>query len=245
VREYQLVMCYPFFPVGALSEARLYRLHVLEVLDAMGRWDDHEREVAIAIFKGRNVVKDDGVPREDAERILNEALKALPHYLSAAEIPRTRGTARLREVQPQARDRGARALPEPARAPAVQEHRDVHRRGRWPRRQPEKPLMIPGRKIMIGETEYLVPPANWNTQKLHKPFLDAMAKAKVGAAALPAEMTPHDALDAMLDIGFRALKRNYPDVKLEELGEHIDQPKIAELFAAAMNAPAELAAGKV
>jgi hypothetical protein len=59
---------------------------VLEILGAMARWDDHERALAIAIFKGRNVVREDGVPREDAERILNETLKALPHYLSAAEI---------------------------------------------------------------------------------------------------------------------------------------------------------------
>jgi hypothetical protein len=86
VREYQLVMCYPFFPVGALIEVRRYKRHVLEILDAMARWDDHERALAIAIFKGRNVVREDGVPREDAERILNETLKALPHYLSAAEI---------------------------------------------------------------------------------------------------------------------------------------------------------------
>jgi hypothetical protein len=106
--------------------------------------------------------------------------------------------------------------------------------------------MITGRKITIGETEYIVPPANWATQKLHKPFLDAMAKAQGGRGvlALPADMTPHDALETMLDIGFRALKRNYKDVKLEDLVEDIDQPKISELFAAAMNAPPELSAGK-
>jgi hypothetical protein len=93
VREYQLVMCYPYFPVGALTEARQYRLHVLEVLGAMERWDDHERELAMAIFKGRNVMKGDGVPREDAERILNEVLKALPHYLRRPRSRRTSGTA--------------------------------------------------------------------------------------------------------------------------------------------------------
>lgn len=86
VREYQLVMCYPFFPVGALGEAREYRLHILEILGAMERWDAGERELAGAIFRGRNVVKD-GVARADAERVLSQVLNALPHYLDAKEIP--------------------------------------------------------------------------------------------------------------------------------------------------------------
>jgi hypothetical protein len=87
VREYQFVMCYPYFPVGALTEARQYRLHVLEILGALERWDEHERELAMAIFRGHNVMKGDGVPREEAERVLNQVLNALPHYLEAAEIP--------------------------------------------------------------------------------------------------------------------------------------------------------------
>jgi hypothetical protein len=115
VREYQLVMCYPFFPVGALTEAREYRLHVMAVLGAIERWDDHEREVAIAIFKGRDV-RGDGVPREDAERILNEVLKALPHYLSAAEIPAyTRDRAKF------VKERRARVIEALERFPSFRE----------------------------------------------------------------------------------------------------------------------------
>jgi hypothetical protein len=52
VREYQLVMCYPFFPCGAVAEARRYRVHVLEILGAMERWDVYEGEVARAILGG-------------------------------------------------------------------------------------------------------------------------------------------------------------------------------------------------
>lgn len=85
VAEYQLVMCVPHFPVSALAEARMARRRVLEILGAIERWDDHEREIASHIFKGKNVVKE-GVPREDAERVLGAVLDALPNYLEAADL---------------------------------------------------------------------------------------------------------------------------------------------------------------
>lgn len=85
VAEYQLVMCVPHFPVMALAEARQSRRRVLEILGAIERWDHHERELAGAILRGRNVIKE-GVPREEAERVLNRVLETLPSYLSASDI---------------------------------------------------------------------------------------------------------------------------------------------------------------
>jgi hypothetical protein len=102
-------------PVGALTEARQYRLHVLEILGAMERWDDHERELATAMFNGRNVMKD-GVPREDAERVLNEVLKALPHYLNVGEIP-----AYMKDRAKFVRERRSRVLEILERFPSLRE----------------------------------------------------------------------------------------------------------------------------
>jgi len=85
VQEYVLVHCVPFFPCAALSEARQNRALVMEVLGAIQRWDDGEREIAIAILRGRKVVAE-GVPRAQAEAVLDRVLTALPHYLTAADI---------------------------------------------------------------------------------------------------------------------------------------------------------------
>ena len=85
VAEYQLVHCVPFFPVGSVIEARRHRLQVLDVLGEIQRWDDGERELALAILAGHNVIAE-GVERMHAERVVSRVLNALPHYLPAADI---------------------------------------------------------------------------------------------------------------------------------------------------------------
>ncbi|SRR6266571_2846023 len=115
VAEYQLVMCVPFFPVMALSEARMNRYRVLEVLDEIGRWDAGDRDLAAAILKGVNVLKQ-GVAREEAERVLNRVLDALPHYLDIADI-RAYGADRAKFV----RDHRARVLAAVERFPSLRE----------------------------------------------------------------------------------------------------------------------------
>lgn len=86
VAEYVLVHCVAFFPCTSLPEARRHKARVLECLVAIERWDATERDIVLAIFKGRNVLND-GVPRAQAEEILNRTLNALPHYLTEKEIP--------------------------------------------------------------------------------------------------------------------------------------------------------------
>ena len=85
VAEYQLVHCVPFFPVGSVVEARRHRLEVLDVLGEIQRWDDGDRELALAVFAGHNVVAE-GADRAHTEQVLSRVLNALPHYLPAADI---------------------------------------------------------------------------------------------------------------------------------------------------------------
>ena len=85
VAEYQLVHCVPFFPVGSVAEAQRHRLEVLEVLGEIQRWDDGDRELALAILAGHNVIAE-GADRQHAERVVSRVLNALPHYLPAADI---------------------------------------------------------------------------------------------------------------------------------------------------------------
>jgi len=80
VAEYQLVHCVPFFPVGSVAEAQRHRLEVLEVLGEIQRWDDGDRELALAILAGHNVIAE-GADRQHAERVVSRVLNALPYYL--------------------------------------------------------------------------------------------------------------------------------------------------------------------
>jgi hypothetical protein len=80
VGEYALVHCVPNVECQSLPAARRNRLAVLEVIAAIQRWDAEERELVLAIVKGRNVVRE-GVSRETAVAIFDRALEALPHYL--------------------------------------------------------------------------------------------------------------------------------------------------------------------
>lgn len=86
VAEYVLVHCVAFFPCTALSDARRNRVQVLEILSAIERWDAYEHEIVGKILRGKNVMSE-GVPREDAERILNATLNALPNYLRKEDLP--------------------------------------------------------------------------------------------------------------------------------------------------------------
>lgn len=81
VAEFRLVHCLPFFECGTLAQARQARFMVLEALDRIARWDDGERELMIALFKGH---KPD-VDREAAKAVLDGTLNALPYYLDRHE----------------------------------------------------------------------------------------------------------------------------------------------------------------
>lgn len=86
VSEYTLVHCVPLFECTIIANARRNRQAVLEILDSIRRWDSVERDMALAMLKGRNVMREDGVPRETAEAVLNRTLAAVPHYLTEARI---------------------------------------------------------------------------------------------------------------------------------------------------------------
>lgn len=115
VAEYQLVHCVPHFPVIAIAEARRNKRGVMEILAKIQDWDDGERELAMAILKGRNVLKE-GADRADAERVLNTVLEALPHYLEAGDIP-----AYARDRRQFVREHRSRVLDAVERFPSFRE----------------------------------------------------------------------------------------------------------------------------
>jgi hypothetical protein len=84
VSEYVLVHCVAFFPCGSVPEARRNRSKVMYVLGCIQDWDDGEREVMVALFKGRDIAEY-CLPREKVQEILARTLDAIPHYLPLAE----------------------------------------------------------------------------------------------------------------------------------------------------------------
>lgn len=101
VGEYRLVHCMPFFECGTLAQARTSRGMVLDALDRIARWDDGERELMIAVFKGQRPQVD----RELLKAALDRTLKVLPHYLD-----RTEHQAYYRGPQAFIRDRRTRVI---------------------------------------------------------------------------------------------------------------------------------------
>lgn len=85
VGEYALVHCTPFVECQSLPAARRNKLAVLDIVAAIQRWDTEERDLMLAVFKGRNVVRD-GVPRETAQAVLARTLDAIPHYLLESQM---------------------------------------------------------------------------------------------------------------------------------------------------------------
>ena len=83
VAEFRLVHCLPFFECGTVPQARQARFMVLEALERIGRWDNEERDLMIALFKGQ---RPDRV-RAEIEKILAATLNALPFYMEKSELP--------------------------------------------------------------------------------------------------------------------------------------------------------------
>lgn len=81
--------------------------------------------------------------------------------------------------------------------------------------------MIDGKILKIGEKEYIVPPMNFKTLKKVLPKVSSWDKTDFKGP----EATM-DIISKFSEIILLALQRNYPDLTLDELEEHLTMKEI-------------------
>lgn len=86
--------------------------------------------------------------------------------------------------------------------------------------------MIPGKNLDLAGRSWLVPPINFAALKKHRALIAEMRTGSV-------ELTDAQQ-DAMLDLIYLALRRNYPDITLEQVEEMIDLANMQPVFEAIM-----------
>lgn len=84
--------------------------------------------------------------------------------------------------------------------------------------------MIPGIPIVLGGTEYIVPPLNLASLEM---LQDKLGKFSGGVDA--------DSVKTVLDATLAALRRNYPDMKRDFLAEHMDVANMSDVMKAVMD----------
>lgn len=89
--------------------------------------------------------------------------------------------------------------------------------------------MIPGPEVTLGTVTYTVPPLPWNALKRQKEFLSRAQRGEID----PARVFEGD-FASMFDCVFSALKRNYPELTEDALGDVLDMRNVADAFGAVM-----------
>lgn len=87
-------------------------------------------------------------------------------------------------------------------------------------------MKIPGVRLNIGGTDYIVPALNFRILRQVQPRLHALTSM----AAIPDD----EQLNTVIDIVLMALQRNYPDMTRETLEEAVDLDNLKEIVAAIM-----------
>jgi hypothetical protein len=86
-------------------------------------------------------------------------------------------------------------------------------------------VKFPGIKKTIGGTEYIVPPINLRTLQQLQSEIENFSGG---------ELTPA-ALNTAITVIHAALKRNYPEITLDEVGDLVDVGNMFELFETVMD----------
>ncbi len=84
--------------------------------------------------------------------------------------------------------------------------------------------MIDGVKMTLAGVEYVIPPLNLNALRTLQTRLQEFTGG-VDVASV----------DLILDSTLAALKRNYPDITAEQIGEMVDVGNMHEVFQAVMD----------
>lgn len=76
-------------------------------------------------------------------------------------------------------------------------------------------ILFPGKKVRIGQSDYIVPALTIRQVRVHA---DTLAKFATFKQAAPSDKD----IDAVIEVIHAALSRNYPKLELEELQDIID-----------------------
>jgi hypothetical protein len=96
--------------------------------------------------------------------------------------------------------------------------------------------MIDGMKIRMGGVEYEVPPLNFNSLKK---LTGKLRDFKVDGIPTPEQM------DVIIEVVFLAMRRNYPEMTQETLGDLIDMGNAFTIFQAVMGQSGMVGTGEV
>ncbi len=85
--------------------------------------------------------------------------------------------------------------------------------------------MIPGVKIFLGGTEYIVPPLSLGSLEELQDRIASFREGTVDPASVK----------MVIDCSLRALKRNYPEMTREQLVEVLDVGNMGDVMGAVMD----------
>jgi hypothetical protein len=85
----------------------------------------------------------------------------------------------------------------------------------------QQPLKIRGTWIDLSGKRYLLPPMTLGTMRFHG---EAIERARKG------DLPELEHMDIIVDIIWRTLKRNYPDITVDEVAEGLDVANALEIF---------------
>jgi hypothetical protein len=85
-------------------------------------------------------------------------------------------------------------------------------------------VKIPGIPVPLGGKDYVMPPLALNAVKQLRPRLDAF-KGTDG----------DEDIDTVIDAAYAALRRNYPDISRDEVGDMVDLGNMQEVMEACMD----------
>ncbi len=86
--------------------------------------------------------------------------------------------------------------------------------------------MLDGIQVKMGGREFIIPPLNFSSLRKYLPKIQEMM----------AEKDPLKLLDINSEILLAALRRNYPELKIDELEELLDFKNVQEIIEALMEA---------
>lgn len=97
--------------------------------------------------------------------------------------------------------------------------------------------LIPGVIVEMGGTEYTIPPLNFSAIKK---LSSKLATLKDMGEGLPDD----EQIDTMIEIIHLAVKRNYPDVTVDEVADMLDMSNAMQAVGAIMSGSGFKAAGE-
>ena len=103
-------------------------------------------------------------------------------------------------------------------------------------------LKYEGQEVKVGGEVFIIPPLSFGILKRHKVFIESIGKTRDDGTS----KTPLEDLPGICMVVHEAIKRNYPEITLEQVEDLIDMNNFGTIFNAIMqNSGLELAPPKL